>query len=106
MGPSAVLLSIVMHPLSSYPTDAPKSKRPPYRPPIGIPIREEGKTTGALISILLHTLVIALLLAPPFLFGALVANVYPQREVIQTDLTVMRGHNHGRGGSTRATNLR
>jgi len=26
--------------------DESKPKRPPYRPPIGIPIREEGKATG------------------------------------------------------------
>jgi protein TonB len=45
--------------------DAPR-KRPRYRPPIGIPIREEGKTAGALISIALHVLLVALLLAPPF----------------------------------------
>ena len=44
-------------------------KRPPYRPPVGIPIREEGKTAGALISVLLHVLIIVLLLAPPFLIA-------------------------------------
>ena len=48
--------------------DAPR-KRPPYRPPIGIPIREDGKATGAVISILLHVLVLALLIAPPFLIA-------------------------------------
>ena len=95
MGPSAVLPCTVMHPLPSYPADAPKQKRPPYRPPIGIPIREEGKTTGALISLLLHALVIALLLAPPFLIA---------REINATNEGAGGpGPAGGGGGGTRGT---
>ena len=70
MGLSAVLLSTVMQ-LPALPNqrDESRPKRPRYRPPIGIPIREEGKTAGALISILLHVLIVALLLAPPLLIA-------------------------------------
>ena len=39
------------------------------RPPIGIPIREDGRATGALVSILFHALILALLLAPPLLIA-------------------------------------
>ena len=66
MGPSAVLVCTVMqHPFA--PSGEPPRKRPPYRPPVGIPIREEGKATGAFISVLLHALILFLLIAPPFL---------------------------------------
>ncbi len=40
-------------------------KRPPLRPPIGIPSRDESRRTGTIASILLHALVIFLVVAPP-----------------------------------------
>ena len=39
-------------------------RRPPYRPPIGMPIRKEGERKALVISILLHALVIALVILP------------------------------------------
>ena len=58
-----------MYPPMNEPLAESKPRRPRYRPPIGIPIREEGKTTGALVSIALHALILLLLLAPPFLLA-------------------------------------
>ncbi len=69
LGASAVLISPVMYPPMNEPLAESKPRRPRYRPPIGIPIREEGKTTGALVSIALHALILLLLLAPPFLLA-------------------------------------
>ena len=70
MGPSAVLLSTRDAAAAEATTATSRGRSgPPYRPPIGIPIREEGKTTGAVISIVLHLLIVVLLLAPPFLIA-------------------------------------
>ncbi|MEO7966233.1 MAG: hypothetical protein ABIT38_20215, partial [Gemmatimonadaceae bacterium] len=41
------------------------AKRPPLRPPVGIPSRDESRRTGTIASILLHALVIFLVIAPP-----------------------------------------
>src|SRR5215218_3633121 len=41
--------------------------RPPYRQPIGLPMRDEGRRTGALVSIVLHALIIFLLIVPFFM---------------------------------------
>ncbi len=40
------------------------SNRPPYRPPIGLPAAPEDRWRGPLVSVLLHTAVIALLALP------------------------------------------
>lgn len=45
-------------------TDDAVPARPPYRPPIGIPIRKERGLPGAIASVLLHLLAILLLLFP------------------------------------------
>jgi hypothetical protein len=45
--------------------------RRPYRPPIGIPIERQGRG-GAVVSILLHLLIIGLILAPPIFTGLVV----------------------------------
>jgi protein TonB len=41
--------------------------RPRYRVPIGIPKRDEGRRAGALVSIVIHALVIGLLIIPFFM---------------------------------------
>jgi periplasmic protein TonB len=38
--------------------------RPQYRVPVGLPLRDEGRKQGAVISVLVHALIIALLLMP------------------------------------------
>jgi protein TonB len=51
----------------SYPDDAETqdlSARPPYRVPVGMPFRDEGRKQGAVISVLVHAVIIALLLTP------------------------------------------
>jgi protein TonB len=70
-------------------------KRPPYRPPVGIPIRENGRAAGALISIALHVLIVALLLAPPYLIA---------REIdARNEGAGGEGPAGGGGGGTRGT---
>lgn len=45
-------------------------KRPPLRPPIGIPVRDGSRREGVVVSILLHLLVAFLLLAPPIFMAS------------------------------------
>ncbi len=42
----------------------PKSGRPPYRPPIGIPLARDRRTQSFIISVVAHLLVILLLIVP------------------------------------------
>jgi periplasmic protein TonB len=44
----------------------------PYRVPIGLPARDEGRRAGAIVSVLVHLLVIALLIAPFMMPGAVI----------------------------------
>ncbi len=46
------------------PAPAPRRERPRYRPPIGIPVSRSRRTLGAIVSVLLHLLVIFLLIVP------------------------------------------
>jgi periplasmic protein TonB len=41
--------------------------RPRYRQPIGMPMRDEGRRAGAIVSVVLHALVIFLLIVPFFM---------------------------------------
>jgi len=41
------------------------NKRPPLRPPVGIPLRDVSRREGTVVSVLLHALVVFLVLAPP-----------------------------------------
>src|SRR5919112_4456480 len=41
--------------------------RPRYRQPIGMPLRDEGRRTGALVSIVVHALIVFLLIVPFFM---------------------------------------
>jgi len=43
--------------------DAPK--RPPLRPPVGIPLRDTSRREGTIVSVLLHALVVFLIVSPP-----------------------------------------
>ena len=45
----------------------PVDGRPRYRQPIGMPLRDEGRRAGAIISVVLHALVIFLLIVPFFM---------------------------------------
>ena len=42
----------------------PKAERPPYRPPIGIPLARDRRTQSVIISVVAHVLVILLLIVP------------------------------------------
>ena len=53
--------------LMTFPDDAgthDPPERPAYRVPIGIPLRDEGRRQGAIVSVLIHAAIIALLLMP------------------------------------------
>lgn len=41
------------------------AKRPAFRPPIGVPLRDEPRRRGAVVSLVLHVLIVLLVLAPP-----------------------------------------
>src|SRR5215216_6743511 len=41
--------------------------RPRYRQPIGLPMRDEGRRTGALVSVVVHALIVFLLIVPFFM---------------------------------------
>ena len=55
---------------------ATRPKRPPLRPPVGLPIREEGRWQGWAASIFLHLLILLLIVGPYLAREALV----PERE--------------------------
>ena len=38
--------------------------RPAYRVPVGMPLRDEGRRQGVIVSVLVHAIIIALLLMP------------------------------------------
>lgn len=56
--------------------DAPRphdhSTRARYRVPVGMPVRDEGRRTGALVSVLVHAAIITLLIVPFFLPTAVI----------------------------------
>src|SRR5215213_6143257 len=41
--------------------------RPRYRVPVGMPMRDEGRRTGAVVSVVVHALIIFLLIVPFFM---------------------------------------
>jgi protein TonB len=49
--------------------------RPAYRIPFGLPLRDEGRREGAIVSVLVHAVIIALLLMPIVLAGTLVRRI-------------------------------
>lgn len=69
-------MTAVPPPLNSPDSDASESNAPrrAYRPPIGIPIKKQRKAAGAIVSVLLHVLVVMLLIFP-FLGSDLVAEM-------------------------------
>lgn len=52
--------------MSESETESTTSRRPRYRPPIGIPVREEGARMGVVSSILFHGLILLLIIVPFF----------------------------------------
>jgi protein TonB len=46
---------------------APGIRRPRFRVPLGMPVRDEGRRAGAVVSIVIHALIIGLLIVPFFL---------------------------------------
>jgi protein TonB len=55
--------------------DPPPPARPQYRVPIGMPLRDDGKRASALVSILVHVVIIGLLIMPFFLPGSVIARI-------------------------------
>ena len=45
-------------------SETPRPERPRYRPPVGMPTRERRSLAGAVVSVVLHALVVLLLVAP------------------------------------------
>jgi hypothetical protein len=62
--------------MESFVQKTPESRRPPYRPPIGIPTRGEARAQATVAAILLHALLFLLLIAPTLLITASVAEQY------------------------------
>jgi protein TonB len=50
-------------------------ERPAYRVPIGIPVRDEGRRQGAIVSVLIHAAIIALLLMPIVFAHTVIARI-------------------------------
>jgi hypothetical protein len=55
--------------------DSEPTRRPAYRVPIGMPLRDEGRRVGVLVSILLHVLIIGLLIVPFFMPGSVIRRI-------------------------------
>src|SRR5262245_31586501 len=49
-------------------------ERPPYRPPIGIPMRDEPRGKATIAAILLHALVVLIVLAPTLILSSQLIN--------------------------------
>lgn len=49
-----------------------RPKRPPLRPPVGLPKREQGKWQGVVASLFIHALIVLLIVGPYFARAALV----------------------------------
>jgi protein TonB len=49
--------------------------RPAYRAPIGIPLRDDGRRAGAVVSVLVHALIIGLLLIPLMIPGPVIERI-------------------------------
>jgi protein TonB len=54
---------------------APVAQRPAYRVPIGLPLRDDGRRAGAIVSVLVHALIIGLLLIPLMMPGPVLARI-------------------------------
>lgn len=55
--------------------DPPHDPRPRYRVPLGMPLRDDGRRAGALVSLLVHAIVIGLLVIPFLLPSAVLARI-------------------------------
>jgi protein TonB len=53
----------------------PPDPRPRYRVPLGMPLRDEGRRAGAVVSVLVHAIVIGLLVIPFLLPTAVIARM-------------------------------
>ena len=58
--------------------DPPPEGRPVYRAPTGMPLRDDGRRAGALISIVLHALIIGLLIVPFVLPSSVIERMQEQ----------------------------
>jgi hypothetical protein len=61
--------------LDDTPTHDPPHERPRYRQPIGMPMRDEGWRRGAVVSVIVHALVIGLLIIPFFLPSSVIRRI-------------------------------
>ena len=57
------------------PPPPPALARPVYRVPIGMPLRDEGRRTSALVSVAIHALIIGLLVVPFFMPDSVIARI-------------------------------
>jgi hypothetical protein len=53
----------------------PSGRRPGYRVPIGMPLRDEGRRASALVSLAIHAVIFGLLLVPFLLPGSVLARI-------------------------------
>jgi periplasmic protein TonB len=61
--------------LDDIPTHDPPEGRPRYRQPVGMPMRDEGWRKGAVVSVIIHALVIGLLIIPFFLPSSVIERI-------------------------------
>ena len=61
--------------LDDIPTHDPPNERPRYRQPIGMPRRDEGWRKGAVVSLIVHALVIGFLIIPFFLPSSVIRRI-------------------------------
>jgi periplasmic protein TonB len=53
----------------------PSARRPAYRVPLGMPLRDDGRRASALVSLAIHALIIGLLVVPFFLPNTVLARI-------------------------------
>jgi protein TonB len=75
--------------------DPPPARRPVYRVPMGMPLRDDGRRASALVSLAIHALIIGLLVAPFFLPSSVLARI----EQGAGGLGPAGGGGGGRGGT-------
>jgi protein TonB len=61
--------------LDDTPTHDPPQSKVRYRAPVGLPLRDDGRRAGAVVSVLLHALIVALLVLPFMLPGPAIERI-------------------------------
>ena len=76
-----------------------EATRPRYRVPIGMPLRDEGRRAGAVVSVVVHALVIFLLIVPFFMPHSVIERL--QQGAGGAGSGGRRGRRHARHGRPR-----